>query len=189
MILIPPIVLLVIVYITKSFIFARYLLFTLPFFLMALLEGVALCGQAIAKQLGRRIAILIFVVVFTTVTSTVLLRYYKIGHQNIKSACEFIATKALATDTIVSYGTARDLFPFYEKRIKAVKTIDELEKILKQASGNVYLLYGYKRALYNANLEYNFIKKHFKSIKRFPGMYMDNADWNGEIFIEIAAKD
>jgi uncharacterized membrane protein len=188
MIIIPPAVMLLIVYMTKSFIFPRYLLFTLPFFLMAFIEGAASFGKFIGKQTGSRITVVIFVIIFTAASSTVLLRYYKIGHQNIKGASEFIIAKALTTDKIVSFGEARDLFPFYEKRVKAVKTIEELEEILEQTSGNIYLLYGYKRALRNRNLEYNFIKKHFKPIKYFPGMYMDNADCDGEIFIEIAAK-
>jgi hypothetical protein len=162
-------------------------LFTLPFFLILLVEGVASVGQFIGKKIVKSIALGTLAIIFTLSTATVLWKYYKIGHQNVKGACRFVSAQALSQDTLVSFGAARDLFPFYEGRVIAAKTKADLENALKNASGNVYLLYGYERVLRTSS-DFNFIKNNFRRLKVFDGMYMDSDCRDGEIFVEIAEK-
>lgn len=163
-------ILIAVVALKDSWILPRYLVFTLPVFLILCVEG--------ARLIGRTVGVAAFALVFLWPTTGVLAHYYRVGHQNIRGAAQ------LATRPAISYGLARDLFPFYNKEIKPVATFAELQSL----TGDVCVVYGWRKAWRGREDEYKYIDKHFEVVRRWDGMTMDLDEPDGEVVLARARR-
>lgn len=150
----------------NSWIYPRYLVFTLPIFLIFFMEG--------ARIIGKTAGVVICALIFIWPTAHLLDHYYQVGHQNIRAAAHMAMDK-----TAVSYGPARDLFSFYNQNVKPVLTLTELRNI----KGDFYLMYGWRKSWRGRENEFRYIDQHFTVVKRFEGMTMDSFEADGEVVL------
>ena len=161
-----PVILLVMVAWRDSWIYPRYLVFSLPVFLILCVEG--------ARFIGKIPGVILFALVFLWPTTALLNHYYKVGHQNIRGVAQLASGKPA-----VSYGGARDLFGFYNKNVKPIKTFTELQSL----NGDVYLMYGWRKSWHGLENEFQYIDQHFTVIHRFDGMAMEMMEPDGEVVL------
>lgn len=161
-----PSILLALVALQSSWIYPRYLLFTLPLFLIFCMEG--------ARVIGRTAGVILFALIFLLPTTHVLANYYQVGHQNIRGAAQLAVGKQA-----FAYGGALDLFAFYNPGVKPVSTLTELQNI----KGDVYLMYGWRKSWRGRENEFSYIDQHFTVVKRFKGMTMDLFETDGDVVL------
>jgi len=80
----------------------------------------------------------------------------------------------------------RDVFPFYNNRIRIVRSFDELKRSLEQAVGDVYLMIAYRGVLRNAGDEHTFIQSRFEVVKHYDGILMDSTRKDGDIYVMVS---
>lgn len=161
-----PAVLILLVALKDSWILPRYLVFTLPVFLILCVEG--------ARLIGKTAGVVVFAWLFLWPTTLVLAHYYRVGHQNIRAAARLVEGQ-----TAVAYGLARDLFPFYNARIKPIATFAEVQSL----TGEVYLVYGWRKAWRGRENEFRYLDQHFTVVQRFDGFAMDLFERDGEVVV------
>lgn len=161
-----PAILLALVAIQNAWIYPRYLVFSISLFLIFFMEG--------ARIIARTTGVVVFALVFLWPTTLILENYYRVGHQNIRTAAHLTVGKPA-----YSYGLARDMFPFYNPNVKPVLTFNELQRL----NGEVYLLYGYRKSWRGRENEFRYIDQHFTVEKRFEGITMDLFEPDGEVVL------
>jgi hypothetical protein len=186
--LLSPLILLTMTATQNTWIYPRYMVFTLVPFIILSVEGVRALG-ALINQSAARLAVIALAVVQLGCTGVVLREYYAVGNQNIRAACYLAAAQAKPGDKIVSYGLARDLFPFYSSRLTIITSQADLEKLLADTPGDIYLMYGWRYAWHGREDEFAFIDKHFTLVKHYDGFLMDSVQRDGDVVLLVARKD
>lgn len=188
--IIPVAVVVIIAWITSSFIYPRYVMFTFPFFVIACVEGASFVGRLVGGRAGRRAMVTIFTATFIILTVPALKDHYTIGVQDVRGAVDFVTKQASPDDRIVSFALGLDLFPYYNNKIVAIRTRKDLERLLDETKGSVYLLYTFENIFRNRKEDFVFVQNKFKMIKRFPGMCKDDIEKGmGDIVVMVSLKD
>jgi hypothetical protein len=164
-----------------AFIYPRYMVYTLPAFLALSVEGARWVGARCRGLRGSRIAVLFFTAAFLVPTAQVLARYYRTGNQNIRAACEYVDAQAGTRALVASYGLGREDFSFYRAGVREVNSSKELDELLGQGRGPVYLLHSYPHVLRQRVKEWQYIEEHFDVIREFDGMLMDSTREDGAV--------
>jgi hypothetical protein len=150
----------------NAWVYPRYLVFTLPIFLVFFMEG--------ARSIGKTTGVMVCALIFLYPSTHVLAHYYRVGHQNIRAAAQMAVGKPA-----ISYGGAQDLFSFYNPAVKPVSSLSELQSL----QGDFYLMYGWRKSWHGREKEFRYIDQHFTVVKRFEGMTMDSSEIDGEVVL------
>ncbi|MDP7023676.1 MAG: hypothetical protein QGH42_05445 [Kiritimatiellia bacterium] len=171
----------------RSWIYPRYLVFTLPVFLILCAEGVhALLGRSATRQ---RLGLVALAVVFVGATTPELVRYYQVGFQNVRAGVALAQSNAEAGDVLASYGLARDLFPFYSEDIVQIDSVESLDRRIEAARpGNLLLMYAWRKSWPNRQDEFEAIHERFATLGKFDGFAMDLDERDGEVVVLISKE-
>ena len=163
------------IFLKGTWIYPRYLVFTLPSFIILMVEA--------GRRVGGRYAVVAVALLFLLPNARALRKYYATGNQDIRGAVQVASRAAQPGDVVVSYGLARDLFPLYSPAVKPVLSLDELKQLLDHSSGTIYLMYGWRKAWRGKAAEFDYIDRHFTLVRQFDGVLMDSTEPDGAVVV------
>jgi hypothetical protein len=167
------------IYLKEAWIYPRYLVFTLPVFLLGLVEA--------GRRLGRG-AVAAIALLFLIPNARVLAEYYAAGNQNLRGAVQLAQATARTNDVFVAYGLARDLIPFYDARFRAVATMADLDKLRAETAGRVIVVYGWRKAWRSREGDFQRLDAEYELVGRLPGFLMDSTERDGEMFVLVSRE-
>jgi len=179
----PPAVVLLNAAVNGSFIYARYLVFVLPLLMLCYVGNAQCLGMLSGSPAARRVALVVLFGLYMAPTGPGLAEYYRMGHQNLRGACEYAEQVSERNDRILAYGLCFDELPFYGDRVEGVPGLQALRERTASAAADVYLLVAYPGVLAHRPEDVAFIKSRYRLVKRFEGMLMDSNRRDGDVLV------
>jgi 4-amino-4-deoxy-L-arabinose transferase-like glycosyltransferase len=182
--LVPPIVVLAIVYLLKSWIYPRYFMLFLPMFFIAMVKGIRVLAETVFPRRWANWGTVLGAMLLVGAPSAfITAKYYHVGKQNYREAARMATQLAGPNATIVSYGFGRDWFRYYEPRAMPIKNASELSQLISHSQKPVYLLYSFDHVLRNKQADYWLVYDNFVLVRRFPGMLKDDWPDIGDVYL------
>jgi 4-amino-4-deoxy-L-arabinose transferase-like glycosyltransferase len=173
--------------INPMFVFERYFIFTLPFVLLIVSEGIVGLAENF-KGVYRGGVVVLFLLILTYLQYPAISKTLHQDHQNYREAVRYVEseTEGRKEDIVFSIGYAGEHFRYYSKvnLIQTPETFDEFSKIIEGKKRIWCLITAWlpdirppheDKTLYSERAGqveiYNYVKKNFRQAKHFLSKY------------------
>jgi DNA-directed RNA polymerase subunit F len=173
--------------INPMFVFERYFIFTLPFVLLIVSEGIVGLAENF-KGVYRGGVVVLFLLILTYLQYPAISKTLHQDHQNYREAVRYVEseTEGRKEDIVFSIGYAGEHFRYYSKvnLIQTPETFDEFSKIIEGKKRIWCLITAWlpdirppheDKTLYSERAGqveiYNYVKKNFRRAKHFLSKY------------------
>ena len=181
---VPIVVLLSLVAVKDSFIYPRYLVFSVFIFLVCYAAAAVAVSRLVRKPWVGSLVLLLLFVLFVVPTGRALGEYYATGHQDLRGAVRF--AEAGSDLPVFAYGLCHDELPFYGTRTEGVRSFSELKQRVRTRKSRICLVVAYPGILANKTAEQRFIRSNFLVAKCLPGMLMDSNRRDGDVCVYVS---